>query len=259
MIFTDTHTHLYLDAFNDDRHEVVQRAIDQGIKYMLLPNIDSGSAKDMLNLCFKFPETCFPMMGLHPTSVKDNYRNELDIVAEWFEKKHFVAVGEIGIDLYWDKSFQKQQEEAFRFQIELAMKKNLPIVIHSRESFDEIMAVLTDYKDAGIRGVFHCFTGSLKQANSAIDLGFYLGIGGVLTFKNSGMDKVIESVDLKHILLETDAPFLAPAPFRGKRNESAYINLIANKISEVKKISKDEVADRTTQNAIDLFKFTDHA
>jgi TatD DNase family protein len=259
MIFTDTHTHLYLDAFNDDRDEVVRKAIEQDVTYMLLPNIDNHSAKDMLSLCQKFPDSCFPMMGLHPTSVKANYKEELEMVTEWFDREQFVAVGEIGIDLYWDKTFQKQQEEAFRFQIALALQKNLPIVIHSRESFDEIMAVLMDYKNSGIRGVFHCFTGSLEQAESAIDLGFYLGIGGVVTFKNSGLDKVMEAIDLKHILLETDAPFLAPAPFRGKRNESAYINLIANKISEVKKISKSEVADRTTQNAIDLFKFTDHA
>ncbi|MCB0822776.1 MAG: TatD family hydrolase [Bacteroidales bacterium] len=259
MIFTDTHTHLYLNAFDDDRANVVKNAIEQGVKYMLLPNIDSSSIDPMFELCKAFPENCFPMMGLHPTSVKENYKEELEIISGWFEKQNFIAVGEIGIDLYWDQSFQKQQEEAFRFQIDLALKNEIPIVIHSRDSFDEIFNVLEDYRGSGLKGVFHCFTGSLEQANKAIDLGFYLGIGGVLTFKNSGLDKVIAEIDLKHILLETDSPFLAPTPFRGKRNESAYINLVANRLSQIKNIDREEIAKITTQNAIDLFKFTDHA
>ena len=259
MIITDTHTHLYLNAFDDDRANVVKNAIEQGVKYMLLPNIDSSSIDPMFELCKAFPENCFPMMGLHPTSVKENYKEELEIISGWFEKQNFIAVGEIGIDLYWDQSFQKQQEEAFRFQIDLALKNEIPIVIHSRDSFDEIFNVLEDYRGSGLKGVFHCFTGSLEQANKAIDLGFYLGIGGVLTFKNSGLDKVIAEIDLKHILLETDSPFLAPTPFRGKRNESAYINLVANRLSQIKNIDREEIAKITTQNAIDLFKFTDHA
>ena len=259
MIFTDTHTHLYLNAFDDDRANVVKNAIEQGVKYMLLPNIDSSSIDPMFELCKAFPENCFPMMGLHPTSVKENYKDELEIISGWFEKQNFIAVGEIGIDLYWDQSFQKQQEEAFRFQIDLALKNEIPIVIHSRDSFDEIFNVLEDYRGSGLKGVFHCFTGSLEQANKAIDLGFYLGIGGVLTFKNSGLDKVIAEIDLKHILLETDSPFLAPTPFRGKRNESAYINLVANRLSQIKNIDREEIAKITTQNAIDLFKFTNHA
>ncbi|MEZ5147679.1 MAG: TatD family hydrolase [Bacteroidales bacterium] len=259
MIFTDTHTHLYLNAFDDDRVEVVKNAIEQDVKYMLLPNIDSSSIDPMFELCKAFPENCFPMMGLHPTSVKENYKEELEIISGWFEKQNFIAVGEIGIDLYWDQSFQKQQQEAFRFQIDLALKNEIPIVIHSRDSFDEIFNVLEDYRGSGLKGVFHCFTGSLEQANKAIDLGFYLGIGGVLTFKNSGLDKVIAEIDLKHILLETDSPFLAPTPFRGKRNESAYINLVANRLSQIKNIDREEIAKITTQNAIDLFKFTDHA
>ena len=259
MFFTDTHTHLYLNAFDDDRANVVKNAIEQGVKYMLLPNIDSSSIDPMFELCKAFPENCFPMMGLHPTSVKENYKEELEIISGWFEKQNFIAVGEIGIDLYWDQSFQKQQEEAFRFQIDLALKNEIPIVIHSRDSFDEIFNVLEDYRGSGLKGVFHCFTGSLEQANKAIDLGFYLGIGGVLTFKNSGLDKVIAEIDLKHILLETDSPFLAPTPFRGKRNESAYINLVANRLSQIKNIDREEIAKITTQNAIDLFKFTDHA
>jgi len=255
MIFTDTHTHLYLNAFDEDRDSVVKNAIDQSIKYMLLPNIDSGSVEGMLNLCDKFPKNCFPMMGLHPTSVKENYKDEIENVASWFEKQKFCAVGEIGIDLYWDKTFIKEQEEAFRIQIELALEKNLPIVIHSRESFDEIFKVLEDYRDSGLRGVFHCFTGTIDQANLAIELGFLLGIGGVVTFKNSGLDKVIKEIDLQHIVLETDSPFLAPMPFRGKRNESAYINIIAKKISDIKNIDLAEIADITTQNANNLFKF----
>ena len=259
MVFTDTHTHLYLNAFDDDRANVVKKAVEQDVKYMLLPNIDSSSIDPMFELCKAFPENCFPMMGLHPTSVKENYKEELEIISGWFEKQNFIAIGEIGIDLYWDQSFQKQQEEAFRFQIDLALKNEIPIVIHSRDSFDEIFNVLEDYRGSGLKGVFHCFTGSLEQANKAIDLGFYLGIGGVLTFKNSGLDKVIAEIDLKHILLETDSPFLAPTPFRGKRNESAYINLVANRLSQIKNIDREEIAKITTQNAIDLFKFTDHA
>ena len=259
MFFTDTHTHLYLNAFDDDRANVVKKAVEQDVKYMLLPNIDSSSIDPMFELCKAFPENCFPMMGLHPTSVKENYKEELEIISGWFEKQNFIAIGEIGIDLYWDQSFQKQQEEAFRFQIDLALKNEIPIVIHSRDSFDEIFNVLEDYRGSGLKGVFHCFTGSLEQANKAIDLGFYLGIGGVLTFKNSGLDKVIAEIDLKHILLETDSPFLAPTPFRGKRNESAYINLVANRLSQIKNIDRKEIAKITTQNAIDLFKFTDHA
>lgn len=255
MIFTDTHTHLYLNAFDEDRELAIQNAIDQDVKYMLLPNIDSGSVDNMLKLEKLFPENCFAMMGLHPTSVKENYLEELKNVEDWFAKRDFIAVGEIGIDLYWDKTFALQQEEAFRFQIELALEKNLPIVIHSRDSFDEIVNVLDDYRNKNLKGVFHCFTGTVEQANTAIELGFYLGIGGVVTFKNSGLAETVSKVDLKHILLETDSPFLAPMPFRGKRNESAYINLIANKIAEIKQTDREFIAEITTKNAKTLFKF----
>ena len=255
MVFTDTHCHLYLDAFDNDREQVVHKAIDQNVNYMLLPNIDSQSVEPMLKLNKSFPEHCFPMMGLHPTSVKENYKEELEIVTGWHEKKKFIAVGEIGIDLYWDQSFRKQQEEAFRFQIDLAIKKEIPIVIHSRESIDLILSILNDYKETGLRGVFHCFTGTSEQAEQAIALGFYLGIGGVLTFKNSGLDNVVTGIDMKSLLLETDSPFLAPAPYRGKRNESQYINLIASKLSQVKNISRKEIAEITTRNANHLFKF----
>lgn len=253
MILTDTHTHLYLDAFDEDRQKVVENAMNNGVKYMLLPNINSDSAESLIKLCDQFPDNCFPMMGLHPTSVKENYKEELDLVTEWHEQERFVAVGEIGIDLYWDKTFQKQQEEAFRFQIELSLKRNLPIVIHSRESIDETVNVLKDYKNTGLKGVFHCFTGNVVQANEVIEMGFMLGIGGVVTFKNSGLAETISQIDMKYILLETDSPFLAPMPFRGKRNESAYTRIIAQKIADIKNTNLTEVAEITTENAKRLF------
>jgi TatD DNase family protein len=257
MVLTDTHTHLYLDAFDLDRQQVIENALENGIRYMLLPNINSDSAENIINLWLQYPENCFPMMGLHPTSVKENFKEELDLVAEWHEQERFIAVGEIGIDLYWDKTFQKQQEEAFRFQIDLALKKDLPIVIHSRESFDEIVSILKENKNTGVKGVFHCFTGNIDQANLVIEMGFMLGIGGVVTFKNSGLAETISKIDLKHLLVETDSPYLAPVPFRGKRNESAYARIIAQKIADIKNTSLSEVAKITTENAIQLFKFTD--
>ena len=258
MKLTDTHTHLYLDAFDTDRQAVVERAIEQGVTSMLLPNIDSGSLDALVALCDQFPGHCFPMLGLHPTSVVADYKTELEKLFSRFEEQAFVAIGEIGIDLYWDKTFFTQQQSAFRSQIEFALEKGLPVVIHSRDSFNAIMSILIDYKNSGLRGVFHCFTGTIEEAQQAVDLGFKLGIGGVLTFKNSGLDKVVREIDLKHLLLETDSPFLAPVPFRGKRNESTYINLIANKLSEIKQVTKEEVALATTQNAIDLFNLTEH-
>jgi TatD DNase family protein len=255
MVFTDTHTHLYLNAFDDDRNDIVRKAIHQNVKYMLLPNIDSHSVAGMLQLCDAFPAHCFPMMGLHPTSVKENFTEELKSVEAWHERMHFIAVGEIGIDLYWDKTHFKEQEEAFRFQIELSIRKGIPIVIHSRDSFDEIAKILADYRGSELKGVFHCFTGTIGQARQAIEMGFYLGIGGVVTFKNSGVEQVLKEIGLEHILLETDSPFLAPVPFRGKRNESSYINLIASRISQIKNTDRAEIARITTQNAFDLFKF----
>ena len=253
MFFIDTHTHLYLEQFDTDRAEMIQRAFDNNVNYMLLPNIDSSSIKSMMNLCDHYPKNCFPMMGLHPTSVKENYKEELKKMEEQFSKRNFNAVGEIGIDLYWDKTFKKEQEDAFRFQIELALEKNLPIVIHSRESFDDIFFILEDYRNSGFTGVFHCFTGTSEQADKITELGFKLGIGGVITFKNSRLDKVIAYIDLSHIILETDAPYLTPTPHRGKRNESAYIPLIADKIAQIKNTSLENVAKITTQNAIELF------
>lgn len=254
MIFVDTHTHLYLNAFDNDREDVVRNAIEKNIKIMLLPNIDSTSIEPLHSLCQEFPQNCFPMMGLHPTSIKENYRDELSIVEAQFKKHKYVAIGEIGIDLYWDKTFAKEQEIAFRQQVDMALEMGLPIVIHSRESMDLLISILHDYNKSGLKGVFHCFTGTLKQAHQIIDLGFLLGIGGVLTFKNSKLDEVIRVIDTDHILLETDAPFLAPVPYRGKRNESAYIRLIARKLADILNKSLDEIAERTTSNAIELFE-----
>ncbi len=255
MIFIDTHTHLYLNEFSDDLNQVVEKAINKGVKYMLLPNIDSTSIEKMLKLCQTFPDNCFPMIGLHPTSVKSNFENELKIVENYSAKSNFYAIGEIGIDLYWDKTFYKEQLEAMRFQIHLAKECNLPIVIHSRNSFDEVFTVLSELKFPEMRGVFHCFSGSVDQAKKVIaELGFKLGIGGVVTFKNSGLDKVVKEIDLKDIILETDSPFLAPLPFRGKRNESAYTIIIAEKIAAIKNIAIEEVANETTNTALELFK-----
>jgi len=218
-----------------------------------LPNIDRDSIQPMLDLCSGFPHNCFPMMGLHPTSVKEDFKEQLAIVEDRLKKGKFYAVGEMGIDLYWDKTFFTQQQEAFRFQVSLALETGLPIVIHSRESFDEIFALLEETWKPGLRGVFHCFTGNLDQAEHIIALGFKLGIGGVLTYKNSGLKDVIKDIPLEHLLLETDAPFLAPVPYRGTRNESAYIHNIARVLAEAKNVGLEEVAEITTRNTIELF------
>jgi TatD DNase family protein len=254
MILTDTHAHLYLEHFDPDRHEVINNAIQKGVKYLLLPNIDKDSILPMMDLVRAFPANCFPMMGLHPTSVAVDYTRHLEAVKDWLKKEEFCAIGEMGIDLYWDKSYFREQQEAFRIQAGLALEYDLPIVIHSRNSFDEIFQLLDEVYKPGLRGVFHCFTGTLEQAEHIISLGFLLGIGGVLTYKNSGLPEVLEKISLEHILLETDAPFLAPVPFRGKRNESAYIPDIAKRIAEIKGINLEEVAEITTGNAIKLFR-----
>lgn len=255
MFLTDTHTHLYLNAFDLDRKEVVEKAIKQGVKYMLLPNIDGSSIDGMLQLCEGFPGNCFPMMGLHPTSVKENFKEELDNVEHWLKKKKFIAIGETGIDLYWDKTFLEEQEFVFSRQLELAKKYKVPIVIHMRESFEETYKIVKKHASHDLTGVFHCFTGNEEQARKIIDLNFKLGIGGVVTFKNSGLADAIKNIDLRNLILETDSPFLAPVPFRGKRNESSYIRLVAQKLAAVKQTTLDEIADVTTANALELFKF----
>ncbi len=254
MILTDSHAHLYLEQFDPDRHDVIRHAIEQDIRYMILPNIDKDSILPMLELVREFPGNCFPMMGLHPTSVKGDYAEQLEVVKEWLKKEKFHAIGEMGIDLYWDRTYFAEQQEAFRIQAGLALEYDLPLVIHSRNSFDEIFQLLKEVHQPGLRGVFHCFTGNLSQAEHIINMGFLLGIGGVLTYKNSGLAEVLEKVALENLLLETDAPFLAPVPYRGKRNESAYILDIAVKLAETKGVTLEEVARLTTRNALNLFK-----
>lgn len=256
MILTDTHTHLYSEQFKDDIDTVIQNSINKGITRLFLPNIDSSSIDSMMKLEADYPNNCFPMMGLHPTSVAENYKEELAIIESWMNKQVFCAIGEIGIDLYWDKTYLEAQQEAFRFQIELAKKYNLPFVIHCRDAFDEIFEILDELNDDKMRGIFHCFTGTIEQANHIINYGnFKIGIGGVVTFKNSGLDKVIEQIDLKNIVLETDSPYLAPTPFRGKRNESTYLYTIAEKVAEIHQTDIETVASITTKNSVDVFGF----
>ena len=254
MILTDTHTHLYSKEFDADRSALIEKAMNAGVSRFFMPNVDSESIAGMLQVEKQFPNNCFAMMGLHPCSVNATYQDELKVVEHWLSKRKFVAVGEIGIDLYWDKTFFQQQQDAFRRQIQLAKQYNLPYVIHSRNSFDEVMEIVNEFKNDNIKAIFHCFSGNVKQAEQVIAAGnFKLGIGGVVTFKNSGLDKVVEAIDLKHIVLETDAPYLAPTPYRGKRNEPDYLILIAKKIAEIKNISVEEVAAITTQNSKDIF------
>jgi TatD DNase family protein len=254
MHLIDTHTHLYSDAFADDRTEMVDRAIRSGVNTLLLPNIDIDSIESMHELCRAYPEICLPMMGLHPGSVKEDWEQQLEIIHKWLFSEKYIAVGEIGMDLYWDKTFQKEQEEAFRRQINWAKELHLPIVIHARDAFDEIFNVVDELHDDSLTGVFHCFTGSLEQAMKIKDYGtFKIGLGGVLTFKKSGLDEVVKDIPMELLVLETDSPYLAPSPHRGKRNESSYLTLIADKLSEVKQIRLEEIVEITSRNARELF------
>lgn len=252
MKFIDTHSHIYDTKFKEDIEEVLIRCHKQGVSTIYMPNIDHSSIDAMLELEQKYSQ-CVAMMGLHPCYVDKNFEKELYLVEEWLNKRDFVAVGEIGLDLYWDKTFFEQQKEALSIQINWAKKINRPIVIHSRNSTTEVLEILRQDNDENLQGIFHCFGGTKEEAEQIIELGFYLGIGGVLTFKNSKLDKVLEQIDLKHLVLETDSPYLAPVPYRGKRNESSYIPLIAQKIADVKGISIEEVALVTTQNAEIIF------
>lgn len=253
MIFTDTHSHLYDKKFAEDQKEVIERAFLEGVQRIFLPNVDQHTVKGMMDVVHAHPQKCFPMMGLHPCHVKENYKEELAVLKKHLDFGGFCAVGEIGMDLYWDKSFINEQKEAFRTQIHWAKEKGLPIAIHCRDAFDEIFEILEDEKDEKLRGVFHCFTGTLEQAHRAIGLNFYLGIGGVVTFKKAGLDQVVQQVDLKHLVLETDSPYLAPSPNRGKRNESSYLLHIAQKIADLHQISIEELAHITTDNSVKLF------
>ena len=252
-MITDTHTHLYSEQFNEDRQAMIQRAKDAGVSRFFIPAIDSSYTESMLTLEKENPDDVFLMMGLHPTSVKENYLEELAHVKEWIDQRGFYAIGEIGIDLYWDKSFLQQQQQAFRAQIKWAKEKKLPIAIHCRDAFDEIFEVLESEKGEDLRGIFHCFTGTLEQAEQAISYNMKLGIGGVATFKNGKIDKFLHEIDLKHIVLETDAPYLAPKPFRGKRNESAYITNVIDKLVDIYNISYEEIAKVTTENSKEVF------
>ena len=254
MQFIDTHTHLYLPEFDKDRDEAVNRAIESGVIKMLLPNIDINSVDQMLSAANSYPGICYPMIGLHPTSVKEDYLSQLDKLETLFTKHNFIAIGEIGIDLYWDKTFLKEQLTALRRQIVFAIDKGLPVVIHSRESFPDVFSVLDEFEGKGLKGVFHAFTGKLNDAERAIRMGLKLGIGGVVTFKNSGLDKVVQNIGPENLILETDSPYLAPVPYRGKRNESSYIRIINKKLAEIFGISEEEVASITYENSTGLFK-----
>jgi TatD DNase family protein len=252
-MITDTHTHLYSSEFNEDQAAMIQRAKNAGVSRFFIPAIDSSYTESMLKLEKDFPADVFLMMGLHPTSVKENYLEELAHVKEWIDQKKFFAIGEIGIDLYWDRNFLSQQQEAFKTQIKWAKEKNLPIVIHCRDAFDEIFEILEHEKGDSLRGIFHCFTGTKEQALQAISYNMKLGIGGVATFKNGMINKFLNEIDLQHIVLETDAPYLAPTPYRGKRNESAYITNVVDKLVDIYGLSFKEVAEITTQNSKDIF------
>ncbi len=253
MFYIDSHTHLFSSQFDNDRHQVVQKAIEQGVEKMLLPNINSKTIEAVHQLCQDFPQHCFPMIGLHPCDIKNDYEEELKIIKSHLDKGKYVAIGEIGIDLYWDIGTLEIQKKAFRQQLKWAKEYDLPVAIHIRKSFDTIFEVLEEVNDQNLRGVFHCFTGSKEQGQKAIEMGFMLGIGGVVTFKNSGLDKVLKELPLEKLLLETDSPYLAPTPYRGQRNESSFITIVAQKLAEIYEVNLEEVAIKTTHNAKTLF------
>ena len=250
----DTHAHIYLEDFSNDIDCVIQNACNNNVKKIILPNINSNSVKHLLDLSDVYPHLCFPLMGLHPTSVGEDYKKELETVEYWFDKRKFYGVGEIGIDLYWDKTFYKQQKEVFRFQLKMAKSKKLPVVIHLRNSFEEVYKIVEEEQDGSLRGIFHCFSGNPEEAKKVINLGFLLGIGGVITFKQNNLINVVEETDVKNLVLETDAPYLAPVPKRGKRNESSYLVYVAQKVAEIHNIPVDKVAEITTANARNLFR-----
>jgi len=249
----DTHSHIYTEDFNDEIEEVLQNAYNNDVKKIILPNIDSGTIKRMLDLSDAYPHVCYPLMGLHPTSVSEDFKEELSVVDYWLDKHKFYGIGEIGIDLYWDRTYFEQQKEAFVYQVRLAKSLKLPVVIHVRESFNEVYDIVKNEQDGFLTGIFHCFTGDAVEAQKIIDLGFLLGIGGVVTYKNSTLGHVLKNVDIKNLVLETDSPYLTPEPKRGKRNESSYLIYIAKKISEIYQLPVRDIAEITTQNARNLF------
>lgn len=253
-MYTDSHTHLYLDAFREDRDQMIRRALNAKVTRMLLPNIDGDSMEAMFSLADRYPDFCFPMIGLHPTSVRENYREELARVEMGLQREGIIAIGETGIDLYWDKTHLKEQEESFAIQIGWAMEHDLPLVIHARDSFQEIFRVMDRNGGPGLRGVFHSFTGGMKELDRALSYNFMIGINGIVTFKNSGLSEVVKAIPISSLLLETDAPFLAPVPYRGKRNESSYLPETASKVAEIFNLSREEVAGATSSNAERLFR-----
>ncbi|WP_295767445.1 TatD family hydrolase [uncultured Mucilaginibacter sp.] len=253
MVLTDTHTHQYYETDSVKKDEVIQRCISNGVSRLFLPNVDSSSIAQVMDMVNRYPQNCFAMMGLHPCDVKANWEEELEVIYAALQQNKVYAVGEIGIDLYWDKTFISEQQEAFRRQIGWAKAAGLPINIHCRNAFDEVYEILTEQYDDKLRGIFHCFSGTLEQANKIIDLGFKLGIGGVVTYKNAGLDKVVEQIDLKHVVLETDSPYLTPVPFRGKPNESSYLVHVAQKVADLHRISIEAVAEITTENSKMIF------
>lgn len=256
MNLIDTHAHLYVDVFDSDLDQVIKSAKSFHINRVLLPNIDNHSIPALIRIWKEYPDFFIPMMGLHPCSVEDNYKEVLAIIEQTLSKYAFSCIGEIGLDYYWDTTKMKEQQEAFRMQIAWAKEKQIPIAVHCREAFNDVLQILEEEQNGNLKGVLHCFTGNLEQAQRLIDLGFYLGVGGVITYKNGGLDKTLLNIDMKHLVLETDAPYLSPVPFRGKRNESAYLIYIAEKLAEVKGLSLSEVGRITTENAEKLFGLT---
>jgi TatD DNase family protein len=254
MLLVDTHSHIYLSEFDNDLGDVIRRAIDAGVGKIILPNIDSSSIERIHKLSTLYPDYCIPLMGLHPTSVKEDFEDELNKISDHLSKYPYKGIGEIGIDLYWDKTFHKEQVYVFEKQLTLAVESDLPVVIHARNSFEEIFLSIAKPQFKGLKGVFHAFTGNSEQAKIIIEMGFKIGIGGILTYKNSGLVETVKSIDLHHIVLETDSPYLTPVPFRGKRNESSYIRYTANKLAEIKNVTINEIFRITTMNAIEIFK-----
>lgn len=254
MRLIDTHTHLYLEQFDSDRHGMIASAVNKGIDTFFLPNIDEHSIGSMMQLCADFPRNCFPMMGLHPTSVGDDFEQQLQLIEQHLDKKQYIGVGEIGLDFYWDTTFKEQQIEALRYQLHLAIKHDLPVAIHTRDAFPEILDEVERAQNGKLKGVFHCFSGTKEDAVRIMHMDMLMGIGGVITYKKSSLPEVVKSIPMEYLLLETDSPFLAPAPFRGKRNESGYLIYIAQKLAEIKGLTVEKVADASTANALQLFK-----
>lgn len=253
MSYTDTHVHIYSSKYDGDREDVIRRTLENGVSKLYMPNVDVDTIDAMLEAELRYPEVCIPMMGLHPCDVNKDFEKQLYVMEDWINQREFAGIGETGLDLYWDKTFFEQQKEALRIQIQWAKEKQWPIILHCRESMEETIAIIKEHKDEKLFGIFHCFNGSLEQAKEIIDLGFMLGIGGVSTYKNGGLDAVIPNVDPKYLVLETDGPYLAPTPHRGKRNSPEYIPIIAERVGDLLQKTKEEIAELTSKNANKLF------